>query len=131
VSVNFAGIGADSELIDMIRGEYSIADNVLRALDTVPAHEVAAAVDLGSTCERWLQHRGAISGGTIGSGGTGRIGIGGVSKDALELDVLERREEAERKARLDAAFGNDNAVDEVEILVLEAEESTPLRTKFG
>ena len=121
IGVFFAtDIGADSDLLAMIRGEYSTAENVLRALDTVSAPDVAAAVEAGVACERQLQHRGASSGLSIGSGGAN------ASAASLSLDALERSEEVARQACLEAAFEDDDlAVDLVAEMVRAADESTP------
>ncbi len=111
-----ADIGADSDLLAMIRGEYSTAENLLRTLEAVSSHEVAVAVDIGVTCERRLLQR------PVGSGG--RSGAANASQGAVSLDELERREEAERQARLQVAFDNDNAVDAVADMMLASDEST-------
>ena len=104
----------------MIRGEYSTAVNVLRALDTVSAPDVAAAVEAGVAYERRWQHQGASLGLSIGSGGAN------ASAASLSLDAMERSEEAARQARLEAAFDDDDlAVDFVAEMVRSADESTP------
>jgi hypothetical protein len=96
-------IGADSDLIAMIRGEYSTAENVLRALDTVSAHEVAVAVNVAAES----------------------IGCLSASEGAALLDALERREEAARQARLEAAFDDDRGMDSLADMMAAADEFTP------
>lgn len=106
-------------MLATIRGEYSTAENVLRALDAASAHDVAAAVDAGAACERHAQQRSAGLGG-------GRIGVANASDETASLDALERREEAARQARVEAAFDDDDgAADLVAEMMAAAGESTP------
>ena len=96
-------IGADSDLIAMIRGDYSTAQNELRALDTISAHDVAVAVNAAA----------------------GRIGCLSASEGAALLDTLEMREVAARRARLEAAFDDDRGMDSMADVMAAAEEFTP------
>jgi hypothetical protein len=100
-------IGADSDLIAMIRGDYSTAQNVLRALDTISAHEVAVAVNAAAESME------------------GRIGCLSASERAALLDTLETREESARRARLEAAFDDDRGMDSMPDVMAAAEEFTP------
>ena len=94
-------IGADSDLLALIRGNIWTVDSVLRALNAVSAHAMAAAADVGAACEKRLsQQRGVSAGGATSGGGDG-VGIGGAvapEKEAMSLESLEHREDAARKA---------------------------------
>jgi hypothetical protein len=102
----FTDIGADSKLLSLIRGNFWAIDSVLRALQTVSAHSLAVAVDVGAACEiRSQQHRDLSLERIMNrDNGSGRSGDTNAreQKEEESLEVIERLEVAARHATREA-----------------------------